>query len=453
MSGVSDKILQRDVFSVSRLNREARALLEAGFPRLWVEGEISNLARPASGHLYFTLKDAQAQVSCALFRNRALRLDFTPENGTQVLVQAQVSLYEARGSYQLIINQMEEAGDGALRRAFEQLKSQLYKEGLFDQAHKRAIPELPRCIGVITSPSGAAIRDVLTVLKRRYPGIPVIIYPTQVQGEGAARQIINALHSAERRGECDVLLLTRGGGSLEDLWPFNEEAVARAVHACGIPVVSAVGHEIDFVITDFVADQRAATPSAAAELLSPDRSELGARVRHLQNHLNRLMQQGLQGCGEQLGWLLRRIQQCHPGRRLQQQAQRLDELELRLARARDYRFSQYRSALAALQARLRQYSPQLRLQRFGADTARLVQRLEYCTSMQIAHRREKLSVLSRALDTVSPLATLERGYSITLIQADGSVMRDAARVQPGDGIETRLARGRIFSQVTGVKTK
>jgi exodeoxyribonuclease VII large subunit len=240
---------QRDIFTVSRLNREARELLETSLARLWVEGEISNLARPASGHLYFTLKDAKAQVSCALFRNRALRLRFTPENGTQVLVRAQVSLYEPRGNYQLIIDQMEEAGDGALRRAFEELKTKLYNEGLFDEAKKQPLPDLPRCIGVITSPSGAAIRDVLTVLKRRFPGIPVIIYPTRVQGDGAAEEIVAALRSADKRSDCDVLLLTRGGGSLEDLWPFNEEKVARAVEACSLPVVSAVGHEIDVQAT------------------------------------------------------------------------------------------------------------------------------------------------------------------------------------------------------------
>ncbi len=440
---------QRDVYSVARLNREARDLLESGFPRLWVEGEISNLARPASGHLYFTLKDARAQVGCALFRNRAIRLNFAPENGTQVLIQAQVSLYEARGNYQLIVNHMEEAGDGALRRAFEQLKNRLHRGGLFDAEHKRALPDLPRCIGVITSPSGAAIRDVLTVLRRRFPAIPVIIYPTQVQGEGAARQIVGALHTAETRAECDVLLLTRGGGSLEDLWPFNEEVVARAVYDCRIPVVSAVGHEIDFVISDFVADQRAATPSAAAELLSPDQNELVSLVRQLENRLQAHTRQRLKSFEDQLGWLVRRIGQTHPGRRLQQQAQRLDELEARLGRAWQLLGSRQQAGLDAIRGRLAQCSPQQRLQRLLNLTAQLAQRLKYCINTQVSYRREKLAVLSRTLDAISPLATLQRGYSITLKQTDGSVVHSVQQVSSGDALETRLARGRILSKVTG----
>jgi len=450
MPEVSEGSPQRDVYSVARLNREARDLLETGFQRLWVEGEISNLARPASGHLYFTLKDARAQVSCALFRNRAIRLNFAPENGTQVLIQAQVSLYEARGNYQLIVNHMEEAGDGELRRAFEQLKNQLHKEGLFDTEHKRALPGLPRCIGVITSPSGAAIRDVLTVLKRRFPAIPVIIYPTQVQGEGAARQIVGAIHAAETRAECDVLLLTRGGGSLEDLWPFNEETVARAIHACKLPLVSAVGHEIDFVISDFVADQRAATPSAAAELLSPDQNELASLVRHLESRMRTHARQYLKSFGDQLSWLVKRIAQIHPGRQLQQQAQRLDELEARLGRAREFLAARQKARLDALRGRLSGCSPQQQLQRLTNQAAQLAQRLEYCINTQLSHHGEKLAVLSRALDAISPLATLQRGYSITLQQADGSVVHSAQQVRSGDTLETRLARGRILSKVTGV---
>ncbi|HHH44703.1 MAG TPA: exodeoxyribonuclease VII large subunit [Gammaproteobacteria bacterium] len=452
MSGVDDGSPQRDVYSVARLNREARELLESGFRRLWIEGEISNLARPASGHLYFTLKDARAQVSCALFRNRAVRLDFTPDNGTQVLIQAQVSLYEARGNYQLIVNQMEEAGDGALRRAFEQLKNRLHQEGLFATEHKRPLPALPHCIGVITSPSGAAIRDVLTVLRRRFPAIPVIIYPTPVQGEDAARQIVDAIQRAETRAECDVLLLTRGGGSLEDLWPFDEEAVARAVYACGIPLVSAVGHEIDVVISDFVADRRAATPSAAAELLSPERSELTVRVRHLQQRLHRHTRQYLQSLREQLRWLAGRIHQAHPGRRLQQQGQRLDDLEARLGKAWTLVAARQQARLDALRNRLAQCSPQQGLQRLAARAAQLAQRLEYCINIQLSSRREKLAVLSRALDTISPLATLQRGYSITLRHSDGTLVHDAAQVHSGDILETRLSVGRVLSKVTGTNT-
>jgi exodeoxyribonuclease VII large subunit len=447
----SESTPQRDIFSVSRLNREVRQLLESGFPRLWVEGEISNLARPASGHLYFTLKDASAQVSCALFRNQVKRLGFTPQNGTQVLVQAAVSLYEPRGNYQLIVSQMEAAGDGALLRAFEQLKNRLHKEGLFDEAHKRPLPGLPRCIGVITSPTGAAVRDVLTVLRRRFPGIPVIVYPAQVQGEGAAQQIVAALQTAQQRNECDVLLLTRGGGSLEDLWPFNEEIVARAVHASALPIVSAVGHEIDFVITDFVADQRAATPSAAAELLSPDQNEIIARLRLFESRAATRVRQHIQRCTDKLNWLIKRMQQSHPDRQLQQQAQRLDDLQLRLSKAREYGFSQHRARLEALLGRLRQQSPENLLQRLGAQLAQLAQRLKYCINIQITSPREKLSILSRALDALSPLATLQRGYSITLNPLDGTVVRDAQQVHIGDSIETRLGKGFIHSQVTGTK--
>lgn len=442
---------QREIYSVWQLNREVRELLESGFARIWVEGEISNLARPPSGHLYFSLKDARAQVSCALFRNVATRLGFKPENGTQVLVRAEVSLYEARGNFQLIVNHMEEAGDGALRRAYEALKQRLFDAGLFDPEHKQPLPALPSCIGVITSPGGAAIRDVLAVLKRRFPAIPVIIYPTLVQGDSAATQIVAALETAQRRQECDVLLLTRGGGSLEDLWPFNEEIVARAVHACRLPLVSAVGHEIDVVISDFAADQRAATPSAAAELLSPDQTEWLARLDQLQQRLSSQMQQKLQQNNERLNWLQRRTLQTHPGRRLQQQSQRLDDLSLRLSRAWPHRYTQWLAYCSALSARLKQQSPGQQLQRLETSTAQLAQRLEYCINIQLSGRREKLAILSRALDSISPLATLQRGYSITLKQPEGIVVHTASQTRIGDTLETRLATGSIISQVEEIK--
>lgn len=444
--------LQRDVFSVTRLNRAARELLETGLARVWVEGEISNLARPASGHLYFTLKDSKAQVSCALFRNRAQRLRFAPENGLQVLVRARVSLYEPRGNYQLIVDQMEEAGDGALRRAFEELKNRLYSEGLFDEAAKRPIPELPRCIGVITSPSGAAIRDVLTVLRRRFAGIPVVIYPTRVQGEGAADDIVAALELAQRHNVCDVLLLTRGGGSLEDLWPFNEEKVARAVAACTLPLISAVGHEVDVVITDFVADARAPTPSAAAERLSPDGAALETRIRQLASRLRQQLQRQLQRHRERLDWLRQRLARQHPGQRLQQQAQRLDELEQRLERALRQNLATRRARLDTASARLRQHHPGRRLDELLAHNRALAKRLEYCINLQLSKRREKLAILARALETVSPLATLQRGYSITLAAGSGQVITDSRQVAPGDALETRLASGRVFSTVTGTDT-
>jgi exodeoxyribonuclease VII large subunit len=450
MSDAADLPSQRTVFSVSQLNRAARELLEAGFGRLWVEGEVSNLSCPQSGHLYFTLKDAQAQVSCALFRTQALRLGFRPANGLQVLVQGRVSLYEPRGNYQLIVTSMEESGDGALRRAFEALKQRLFAEGLFEDAHKQPLPEFTRRIGVITSPSGAAIRDVLSVLRKRFPGIEVIIYPVQVQGPDAARQIVAALSRAQQRNECDVLLLTRGGGSLEDLWPFNEEAVARAVHACPIPIVSAVGHEIDFVITDFVADRRAPTPSAAAELLSPDQQHLVRRIVQIRQRLAALVRQRLGQVRQQLAWSARRIQQLHPQRRLQQQAQRLDELEQRLRRTTLQRLAQLHARCQTTHAGLLRHSPAVALQGSRARLGQVAQRLVYCETAAQARRQERLAVVSRALQTVSPLATLRRGYSITMRAPAGTLLMDSLQVSVGDRLETRLAQGTIYSQVTEI---
>ena len=438
----------RDIYSVSRLNREARGLLENALPLLWVEAEISNLARPSSGHLYFTLKDSQAQVSCAMFRNRSARLAFKPEAGLQVLVRARVSLYEPRGGFQLIVEHMEEAGDGALQRAFEALKKRLQAEGLFDTAHKKPLPAMPRCIGVITSPGGAAIRDVLTVLKRRYPLTRVVVYPTLVQGNEAADQIVRALQLADARGECDVLLLTRGGGSLEDLWPFNEENVARAVFDCRLPIVSAVGHEVDTVITDFVADQRAATPSAAAELLTPDVSDWLAGLASHRERLLRLIRQRLQQAGEQCKWLTVRLQQQHPGQRLLQQSQRLDELEQRLKTSLSHQLHQSLSRIGVLRARLLQHNPINRLERCEQQRQSLSARLRYSLSQTLAHKQQALQALSHALDTVSPLATLQRGYSITLLPSTGQVVKNSTGLSAGDTIETRLAQGVILSTVT-----
>jgi exodeoxyribonuclease VII large subunit len=271
----SQPTTSREIYSISELNSEARVLLEKRFPLIWVEGEISNLARPASGHIYFSLKDEAAQVRCAMFKMHNRLVNFQPKNGQQVLARVRISLYEARGEFQLIVEHMEETGDGALRRQFELLKQKLFEEGLFDEAHKQALPFLPTQLGVITSPSGAAIRDILSVLKRRFPGIPVLIYPVPVQGTEAPQAIVESIHSAAKCQDCDLLILARGGGSLEDLWAFNEETVARAINACPIPIVTGIGHEIDFTIADFVADYRAPTPSAAAEFISPDHTEPG----------------------------------------------------------------------------------------------------------------------------------------------------------------------------------
>jgi exodeoxyribonuclease VII large subunit len=440
----------RDVFSVGRLNAEARALLEGAFPLIWVQGELSNVSRPGSGHLYFTLKDATAQVRCAMFRGNNRFLKFRPEDGQQVLVRANLSLYEARGDYQLIVQSMEEAGDGALQRAFEELKQKLAAEGLFDAAHKIDLPVLPKRIGVVTSPTGAAIRDILSVLGRRFPAIPVLIYPVPVQGTGAGAEIAAAIRRADRRRDCDVLIVARGGGSLEDLWAFNEEVVARAIHDCGIPVVSGVGHEIDFTIADFVADRRAPTPSVAAEMVSPDRTEWLNQLRALDAELYKRLQRRLERSNERLDWLGKRLQQQHPGQRLRQRAQRLDELEQRLRSAARTDLRHRRADLATLNARLQRHHPGPRLQRLRDRETALARRLRTATRTHLQQLRQRLSGVMRALDAVSPLATLERGYAI-VTSADGQVLRDAAQVQRGDTITARLAHGRMHATVEGVE--
>ena len=392
----------RDIYSVSRLNREARTLLESALPALWVEGELSNVARPSSGHWYFTLKDSAAQVRCAMFRGANARVRLAPRDGLQVLLRARVSLYEPRGDYQLIADFMEEAGEGALRRRFEELKARLAAEGLFDAGVKRPLPRLPRRIGVITSPTGAAIRDILHILKRRFAAVPVVIYPVPVQGAGAGQEIAAALARANARAETDVLILARGGGSLEDLWAFNEEVVARAIRASRIPVVSGVGHEIDFTIADFAADVRAPTPSGAAELVVPDGAEWRRALESARARLGVGVRRGVARSSERLTWLLGRLARVHPRERLARRAQRLDELETRLGRA-------------------------------------LGQRLQLS--------RARLLTATRTLNAVSPLATLERGYSI-LVTADGQLVRAAMQVAPGDTVAARTSRGTVHATVT-----
>jgi len=439
---------QREIFSVSRLNREVRGLLEGNFPLVWVEAEISNLSRPTSGHWYFTLKDPSAQIRCAMFRGKNSRLRFQPENGDQVLIRAQLSLYEARGDYQMIVEHMEEAGDGALRRAFEALKQRLELEGLFDEVRKKLRPTLPTQIGVITSPTGAALRDILQILERRFPAIPVMIYPVTVQGATAASEIERAIKTASKRNECDVLIVARGGGSLEDLMAFNDEKVARAIDKCRIPVVSGVGHEIDFTIADFVADLRAPTPSGAAELVSPDHHEWQQRFRQLQSRLHTATQLQLKQSEQQLDWLSKRLQQQHPGQQLRQQAQRLDELEQRLQRNLQQRLQQQRSELAHASNRLQQHNPQRRIQQLQSTQQQLNSRLQRAMQLQLQQRRQQLQGVTRALDAVSPLATLGRGFSITRNHQDGRVLRDIEDATIGATIETRLAQGRLHSKVT-----
>ena len=450
-SDIAQSPPNRDVFTVTRLNQTARKLLEQGLARVWLEGELSNIARPSSGHLYFTLKDSKAQIRGAMFRSRNQLLRFKPEEGLQVLVRAKVSLYEPRGDYQLIAETMQETGDGVLQQAFDALKLKLEKEGLFAAAGKLPLPDLPTRIGVITSPSGAAIRDVLSVLKRRFPAIPVLIYPVPVQGKDAGNEIAAMIATASRRRECDVLILTRGGGSMEDLWAFNEETVARALHECGLPVVSAIGHEVDFTIADFVADQRAPTPSAAAELVSPDQSEWLAQLRTLQLRSTRHIQQQLSDARQRSNWLTQRLLFRHPGQYLRQQAQRLDELEQRTRLVIRSYFNNLQSALNVAVAALKQAAPRHRINRNELQLQALSQRLRTVINTLLQTRQRQLAVACKSLDTISPLATLDRGYAIVTRQADSHVVHKAASVKPGEQVTARLAEGQLLCTVDKIK--
>lgn len=444
---------ERLVLTPSQLNSEIRHALERGFPTLWIEGEISNLARPASGHLYFSLKDARSQIRCAMFRNRNMLLQFAPENGAQVLVRARISVYEARGEYQLLVEHMEEAGHGALQRAFEALKAKLQAEGLFDASRKRALPPMPATIGVVTSPSGAAIRDILTTLRRRFPLARVIIYPSQVQGTEAPAQLVRALRTAAQRAECDVLILARGGGSLEDLMAFNDEAVARAVEASPVPVVCGVGHEVDFSIADFVADVRAPTPTAAAELVAPDISDWQRNLDRLQQRLAQTLLNRVSRCTERHAWLQARLQQQHPGQRLRQQVQRLDELELRLEQGLRSHLRQCHHATALLSGRLREHTPLHRVERLRERNASLARRIERSGIELIADRQRRIGELGRALNAVSPLATLGRGYAIVADTATGKVITRIGGIANGQAVTTRLQDGEFQAIVKNFEEK
>ncbi|MBK5943998.1 exodeoxyribonuclease VII large subunit [Halorhodospira halophila] len=440
------------VYSPSQLNQEVRGMLETVLPSIWVEGEISNLARPSSGHLYFTLKDASAQVRCALFRGRASALRHRPADGDQIRVRAKASLYPARGEFQLVIEHLEPAGEGALQRAFEALKQRLGAEGLFDAASKRPLPCLPRRLGVITSPTGAAIRDVLQVLQRRFPALPVLVYPVPVQGDAAAPAIVRALELAGRRCEVDTLLLTRGGGSLEDLWPFNEESVARAIRACPIPVVSAVGHEVDVTIADLAADLRAPTPSAAAETLSPDRHAWQERLERIGHRLETAARRRLGRDAEQLAALQRRLAAQHPGRRLRDRAQRLDELESRLHRLGRQALEMRGARLETARQRLQVQDPRRRTAHERRRIEELAQRLRQSVRGRLEASQQRLGTASRALHAVSPLATLERGYAVVQRVQDGAILRQAEAVEVGERIRARLAHGALDCRVEARRT-
>jgi len=405
-SGQADAIAS--AITVSQLNRQVKTLLEQGLARLWIEGEISNLAKPASGHLYFSLKDDSAQIRAAFFRQRQRGPTIGLKNGDQVVAFGRVSLYEARGDYQLIVEQVEPAGEGALKRQFEVLKKMLAAEGLFNEENKQELPTLPERIGVITSPSGAAIRDIISILGRRFPSIPVVVYPAAVQGDAAPGELIAALATAINRDECDVLIMGRGGGSLEDLWAFNDEKLARAIAACPIPIVSAVGHEVDFTIVDFVADVRAPTPSGAAEIVVPDREHWLRAVNSLAARFGRLGQRAVEDRAQSLDWLSRRLAQA---------------------------------------------SPTAVVERSIARLASLRQRLNVSARETVSEVSHRLELAMRGLHSVSPLATLDRGYAIVEDASTGKVLLKASDAAPGEDIRAHLAEGELIATVTSTRQK
>ncbi len=418
---------ERTIYTPSELNHQARLHLEAGFGRIWLEGEISNLSRPASGHLYFSLKDSRAQVRCAFFRSKLAGISFRPDNGMQVQARGRLSLYEARGDYQLIVETMEEAGEGRLRAAFEALKNKLQGEGLFDPGLKQPMPQYPVRIAAVTSPSGAVIRDILNVLKRRWPLAAVRLYPVQVQGKDAVPAICNALTAVNHHGWAQAIIIGRGGGSLEDLQAFNEEPVARAISSSGIPVISAVGHETDYSISDFVADLRAPTPSAAAELLTPDAEALKLAFAGHCQHLKRRIHGQLQRLSQEHDHLAHRLAKQHPGRKMQEHRKLLSQIATRLSVSGRRLVPDHRSSLEQLTVRVRSLGNKL-----------------------VAERQRRLGELARTLNAVSPLPTLDRGYAI-LADGDGeALLTSVFGVQEGQSMSAQLADGRIYATVDNV---
>jgi exodeoxyribonuclease VII large subunit len=444
----SDDTTPRHILTPSSLNRLVRDLLGDVFPQVWIEGELSNVAKPASGHLYFTLKDSGAQVRCAMFKPKTAALRFRPVDGMQVLLRAKVGLYEPRGEFQLVAEYMEPAGEGALQREFEQLKARLDAEGLFAAERKRALPRYARRIGVITSATGAAVRDVLSVLGRRWPLADVEVLPVPVQGREAPPAIVTMLNKASASGRYDVLLLTRGGGSLEDLWAFNDEAVARAIHASAVPVVSAVGHEIDFSIADFVADLRAPTPSAAAELLVPDAVAVDRHLQQLQQRLVTLQQRQLQAQAQRVDHLLARLQTQRPQARLARDRERLLHLQHRLGAVLREQSQLRQTRLERLHARLLAQHPRTQLSLLTRRLAEQDQRLRRAITYTMERQQTALRHAGHALHAISPLATLERGYAILFDEA-GQVVRSVAAVSVGDTVNARLADGELKLRVLG----
>jgi len=489
---------ERTVYTVSRLNREVRILIDRGLGVVWVEGELSNLSVPSSGHWYFSLKDRNAQIKCAMFQSRNRAVGFTPRAGQQILARGRVSVYEPRGEYQFIVEHLEEAGEGALKRQFERLKAKLAAEGLFALERKRSLPRFPRRVGVVTSPTGAALRDILHILRRRFPPAAVLVYPTPVQGISAISSVVAAIDLASARAECDVLIVARGGGSLEDLWAFNDERVARAIHASAIPVISGIGHEIDFTIADLVADARAPTPSGAAELVVPDRKACLEALARTMERLSVCMRRELRSVTSRFDSANLRLKLTHPGIRLAHQAQRLDDLEQRLTGTMQRELRSLATRFDAASLRLRLTHPGARLgqqdQRLGdleqrltgamraalhSDRTRISEmftrlvhespehlvreqklrhgtldsRLRHAVRQCVSKAEHRLDLAMRTLNTVSPLATLTRGFAVVKRASDGALLTDADAIAVGEEIEARLARGILKAKVTDKGTK
>jgi exodeoxyribonuclease VII large subunit len=438
------------IYTPSELNREIRLHLEIGFPRILLEAEISNLARPTSGHLYFSLKDDKAQIRCAMFRSSASRMGIQVQNGMKVLARGRISLYEQRGDYQLIVDSMQDAGEGILQRQFEELKKKLDTEGLFDPAHKQKLPSYPARIGLITSASGAAVRDLLQVLERRWPIARVRLYPVLVQGNEAPSEIGSAIESANDHGWAETLIIGRGGGSLEDLMAFNDEAVARAVFSSSIPVISAVGHETDFSICDFVADSRAPTPSAAAELATPDQTVLKQSFSRLQRQLQRRIQDRLQRNIQGLDHLSHRLQQRHPASRLAEQAKQLEVLDTTLTRNMRRTLSENSQRLDTLAKRLLVHRPDRKLSELSERVVNLGKSIGRLTENAVRSRRELLGNLARTLNAVSPLETIGRGYAVVTSTETGDVISSVSQVESGDSVSAQLKDGKLDCTVDSI---
>ncbi|MGH8039976.1 MAG: exodeoxyribonuclease VII large subunit [Stenotrophomonas sp.] len=431
------------ILTPSQLNILARDLLEDTFPMVWVEAELGSVTRPASGHMYLTLKDARAQIRAAMFKPKSQWLKFVPREGMRVLARGRLTLYEARGEYQMVLDHMEEAGEGALRRAYEQLKARLEAEGLFAAERKRALPAHVRRLAVITSPTGAAVRDVLSVLERRFPLLEVDLLPSLVQGDSAAAQLTALLRSADASGRYDVILLTRGGGSMEDLWAFNDEQLARAIAASTTPVVSAVGHETDFSLADFAADLRAPTPSVAAELLVPDQRDLQLRLRRLAARLVQLQRHGLGQAMQRADRALLRLNGQSPQARLQLLQRRQQDLARRLAGVWQQQHERRLARLRHAAVVLRNGHPQRRLDALGERLQRLQPRAEAAMARQLQRDAVRLRALARSMEAVSPLATVARGYAILTREDDGRLVRSPLDVAPGDALKARVQDGVI----------